>query len=157
MDNQDLGKGGVKFDSGLPAFDLVPHEPMMALAQLYADGAVKYQPRNWEKGMRWGRVFAAACRHLWKWWGGEQFDIDSKTGKKTHHLIAVLWNINTLYVYETRGLGRDDRPWTAQPEGQTTAAQEESYCKGLTDTEIHPPRGGRSYDLQQVPFKGDVV
>ncbi len=104
-DNQDLEKGGVKFDSEKAAYELVPPEAMHALADLFALGAKKYDRRNWEKGMRWGRVFAAMMRHAWKWWSGEEYD--RELGQ--HHLASVMWCASVLFAYFCRGVGEDDR------------------------------------------------
>lgn len=96
---------GRKFDTQKARYDLIPPEAIEALAQLYSIGAVKYGDRNWEQGMKWGRVFAAMMRHAWAWFRGEKYD--QTDGQ--HHLIAVAWNAFSLYTYETRGLGLDDR------------------------------------------------
>lgn len=102
-------EAGSRLDAGKERLDLIPPDALLALAQLYGDGAMKYEDRNWEKGMTWGRCFAPMMRHAWKWWWGEEYDIDPTTGVKTHHLIAVAWNAFTLYRYATTGIGTDDR------------------------------------------------
>ncbi len=71
--------------------------------------------RNWEKGMKWGRVFGAAMRHLWCWWGGQApatlnfafGDLDDET--KFSHLWHALCCVAFLVTYEQRGVGQDDR------------------------------------------------
>lgn len=72
--------------------------------------------RNWEKGMKWGRVFGALQRHLWAWWQGKgpttkSFlfgELDSETG------MSHLWHAGACVVflisYEERKVGEDDRP-----------------------------------------------
>lgn len=87
-DNYDLSLGGVKLDSDKPTMSYLPPLPMMELAFLAMQGAKKYQPRNWEKGMRFGRIYDALCRHALLWLAGN--DKDEETG--IHHLIAVGWN-----------------------------------------------------------------
>ena len=105
------GEGaGRRFDKGKGRPDLIPVEPLIALAHLYEVGSEKYDERNWEEGMRWGRCFGCAMRHIWKWWRGEKYDTDDKTGKRTHHLIAAIWNLMALYCYEEWKVGKDDRP-----------------------------------------------
>lgn len=96
---------GVKFDTDKPRMDLVPPVPMLELGKLYAIGGQKYDDRNWEKGMAWGRVIGALERHFLKWKAGES--IDPETG--VSHLIAVIWNAIALFEYERRGIGEDDR------------------------------------------------
>jgi hypothetical protein len=96
---------GVKFDDSKPRYDLIPPDALDALARLYLIGAQKYEDRNWEKGMRWGRVFAALMRHAWTWWRGREYDAETKC----HHLISVAWCALTLYCYTSRKIGQDDR------------------------------------------------
>lgn len=68
---------------------------ILALGELYALGAKKYADRNWEKGMDWGRCFAAAGRHLLKFFKGEKNDaVDGQ-----HHLTSVLWCALALQHY----------------------------------------------------------
>jgi hypothetical protein len=89
-------KEGTKFDEDKPRFDLIPALPMIELARLYAIGAKKYDDRNWEKGISWGRIFRAMVGHAWTWWAGERFD--KKDGQ--HHLSSVAWCALTLMEYE---------------------------------------------------------
>jgi len=81
------------------------------LVEVYTIGAKKYDDRNWEKGLKWGRVFAALMRHAWKWWGGEQ--TDSVDGQ--HHLASVAWCALALMEYERTHEELDDRPLTKNP------------------------------------------
>jgi len=101
----DLSQG-TKFDKGKLRVDLVAPEQILALAAVYTYGCRKYAERNWEKGMAWGRVFAAAMRHLWAWWGGKKHDPESKLP----HLWHAFWGVGVLLVYECRGFTHfDDR------------------------------------------------
>lgn len=97
---------GRKDDQGKPRFELLPSDALRAIAVILTFGALKYEDRNWEKGMDWSRVFGALQRHLWSWWEGES--LDPETGK------SHLWNagccILFLIAYECRGVGKDDRP-----------------------------------------------
>ena len=104
MPEQD--NGGLRYDAGKPRFDLIPPDALLALAQHYAKGAEKYEPRNWERGMDWCRVYGSLQRHANKWMANQEIDKDSGS----HHMIAVAWNALALYCYETRGVGVDDRP-----------------------------------------------
>jgi dATP/dGTP diphosphohydrolase len=102
----DIHKQGVKFDNGKTRLDLVPPEGVLAVADILAVGAKKYAARNWEQGMEWSRPYAAAQRHLYAWWGGE--DRDPDTNKS--HLWHACCNLFFLIAYEARGKGTDDRP-----------------------------------------------
>lgn len=96
---------GRKDDQGKLRYDLLPPEFLEATASILTFGAEKYEDRNWEKGMKWGRVFGAMMRHSWKWWSGEQND--PETGKS--HLWHVACCVAFLITYEARGIGEDDR------------------------------------------------
>ena len=93
-------------DEKLARYDLIPDDVLRALAEHYGRGAQKYPPRNWEKGQEFGKNFAAAQRHLWAWWGGE--DTDPENGAP--HLVAAAWNIFALLYYAERFPEYDDRP-----------------------------------------------
>lgn len=72
--------------------------------------------RNWERGMKWGRVFGAMMRHMWCWWQGKgpttkSFlfgELDSESG------FSHLWHAGCcvvfLITYEERQIGEDNRP-----------------------------------------------
>lgn len=112
-------KQGRKDDAGKLRFDLLPVKPLWELVRIYTIGAVKYADRNWENGLKWGRVFAAMMRHAWKWWGGEKFDqVDGQ-----HHLASVAWCALTLMEYETTKPEFDDRPNVPAPPGHFPTTQ----------------------------------
>ena len=97
---------GVKHDKGKLRYDLIPAYPLYEVARAYTVGSVKYSDRNWEKGMNYGKVFAAMMRHAWSWFTGEKYDpVDGQ-----HHLASVAWCAMALMEYERRGTGTDDRP-----------------------------------------------
>lgn len=97
---------GRKDDDGKNRFDLLPPDALSEVVRVYTFGAGKYGDRNWEQGLRWGRVFAAICRHLFSWWRGE--DHDPETG--INHLAHAAWGCLTLLAYDLRGMdGFDDR------------------------------------------------
>ena len=106
---------GRKDDAEKIRLELLPPEMLFAVGQVLTFGAIKYDDRNWEKGMRWSRVFGALMRHLWAWWGGRgptsrNFlfgDLDSETGYS--HLWHAGCCITFLITYEERRVGLDDR------------------------------------------------
>ncbi len=139
-----LEAGGVKWDGDKGRFDLIPGKMLMELAQLYTVGARKYNDRNWERGMKYGRCFAAMMRHAWKWWLGEEVDPDTNV----HHLIAVIWNAAALHNYVGRGMTDfDDRPLDGLLEGKLKTMLS---CEPIKPDEVREalkelklPRGGR--------------
>lgn len=107
---------GAKFDAGKCRIELFPGEALFGISQVLTFGASKYEDRNWEKGISWGRVFGAMMRHMWAWWQGkapskESFlfgDLDAETG------FSHLWHAGCclvfLITYEARGMTSfDDR------------------------------------------------
>lgn len=107
----DIAKAAVKFDGDKEMWDLLPWDALELVAGLYTRGAKKYAARNWEKGFRYGRTFAAMTRHATAWFmarvRGED-GIDPETGYS--HMVAVAWNALALVTFEIRGTGIDDRP-----------------------------------------------
>ncbi len=98
---------GVKHDNGKIRYELVPPEALAGLARVLTFGAKKYGDRNFEKGIKYSRVFGAALRHLWAWWGGEEKD--PETGEcHLHHAVACVVMLQTYYCRDMKGF--DDRP-----------------------------------------------
>lgn len=96
---------GVKFDEAKLRYDLLPVLPLMELVRVYTLGAQKYADRNWENGLKWSRVYAAAMRHLTAWWAGEEKDPELGTS----HLANAAWNLFSLMEYERTHRELDDR------------------------------------------------
>lgn len=97
---------GRKDDAAKVRMELLPPELIEATATVLTFGAKKYEDRNWEKGMKWGRVFGALMRHLWAWWRNEA--ADPETGYS--HLWHAACCLAFLIAYEQRNVGEDDRP-----------------------------------------------
>ena len=90
-------------------FDLIPAGPLRKLAHLYGNGAAKYEARNWERGYDWSLSFAAAMRHLWLFWGGE--DIDAEMGLP--HLTCAAFHLFALTEFLDTHPEFDNRPRAA--------------------------------------------
>src|ERR1700743_3800130 len=91
-------QAAVKDDKGKPRFDLIPPEALFSVAEVFEIGSRKYDARNWEKGLSWGRVFAAMMRHAWKFWRGERYD--EEDGQE--HMASVIWCAMVLLTYQHR-------------------------------------------------------
>lgn len=117
MYEQDVDRGmtGRKDDSDKIRLELIPPEALFAYGTILTFGANKYEARNWEKGMSWGRVFGAAMRHMWAWWGGKgpttkSFMLGELDGETAYsHLWHAIFCVGALIAYEERGDGYDDR------------------------------------------------
>ena len=100
---------GRKDDRGKNRLDLIPFDALWEVGSVYTMGAGKYADRNWEAGIKYGRVFSALLRHLFKWWIGEKYD--QEDGQ--HHLSSVIWCGLTLLHYDLnppKYSQFDDRP-----------------------------------------------
>jgi hypothetical protein len=93
---------------GKGRFDLLPPTALLRLAQHYENGARKYAPRNWEKGLPLSRFIDSAFRHLVQFMDGD---------REEDHLAAVLWNI-AGYIQTEEWIRRgclpavlNDTPW----------------------------------------------
>ncbi len=82
--NEKFPTGSVR-DSreGRGRYDLLPPEAIYRLAVHFANGAVKYGDRNWEKGQPLSRYLDSAIRHLFKYLSGSRVE---------DHLAAAAWN-----------------------------------------------------------------
>ncbi len=104
--DDSLGIKNDKQDDKLP-MELIPPEVIIGYAEVMRMGAKKYAPRNWEKGLHFSRLYAAAFRHLLLWYGGENLDKESGL----NHLKHCLWNIGALIHFIESGQNKlDDRP-----------------------------------------------
>lgn len=97
---------GRKDDGGKLRMDLLSPQAIQGIAKVLSYGARKYTSRNWEAGIKWGRVYAALLRHLFAWWGGE--DIDKESG--LHHLDHAGCCLHFLQAYRHNRKSFDDRP-----------------------------------------------
>ncbi len=101
---QQRDEPGKRYDMGKPRYDLLPPDAMEELVAVYTNGAQKYEDRNWEKGMSWGRVLGSLLRHVFAWMSGETHDKESGL----HHMAHAAWNCMTLVSYSKRGIGTND-------------------------------------------------
>lgn len=69
---------------------------------------VRTGERNWELGMAWGRLLAAALRHLSAWARGQDTDTESGLPHLAHAACCVLM----LLALTRRRVGTDDRAVT---------------------------------------------
>lgn len=90
----------------LARMDLLPWDCLWQVAEVYGDGALKYEERNWERGYDWSLSIGAAGRHLGQFAAGENNDADSGLPHPAHatfHCLALL-----RFLREFPNL--DDRP-----------------------------------------------
>lgn len=86
-------ESGAMKDLGIkPRVDLIPSEMIEGLAEVLTYGATKYSDNNWRKGLNNSVHYAAAMRHLLKYWQG--IDLDDESG--IHHLKHAMTNLGML-------------------------------------------------------------
>ena len=95
----------VKHDADKPRLDLIPPEALMAVGEVFAYGAEKYEEWNWRKGMEHSRLVSALLRHLMAHQMGE--DKDPETGFT--HLAHMACNALMLLGSYLSEDGADDR------------------------------------------------
>jgi hypothetical protein len=111
-----MSNEGVKHDAEKVRLELFPGDALFAISDILTFGAKKYDARNWELGMSWGRVYGALMRHMWAWWQGKGptnenfvFGALDPESQRSH-----LWHAGCCMVflisYEMRKVGTDDRP-----------------------------------------------
>jgi plasmid maintenance system antidote protein VapI len=81
--------------TGKGRFDLLPPGAIQRLARHFEKGALKYSPRNWEKGLPISRFLDSALRHTFSYMAGKD-DED--------HLVAAAWNLLAALETERRAL-----------------------------------------------------
>ena len=89
----------VKYDAGKPRFELLDPFVMEEIVKVLTYGAKKYNDHNWNKCTSLTRYFGAACRHLFAWLKGEDYDQESGCLHLAHCIcccmfIIGIWNIN---------------------------------------------------------------
>ena len=95
----------VKHDADKPRLDLIPPEALIAVGEVFAYGAEKYEDWNWRKGMAHSRLVSALLRHLMAHQMGEDKDPESGHTHLAHMACNALMLLGS-YLNED---GVDDR------------------------------------------------
>lgn len=115
---------GTKNDLGKDRWDLAPWDAIRLVIKVLNFGALKYQDRNWEKGINYSRIFGAVQRHLTAWWGGEDRDPESGILHLAHAACGILF----LIAFKVRGMDAyDDRPVYENKEAGDEQISEEVF------------------------------
>lgn len=108
-------KGGLKLDNEKPPMDLLPSEALEQIAKVLGFGALKYERNNWRKGIEYGRLHAAALRHLTAWNNGEDTDPDSGLSHVAHAACNLMFLLEFIKYrpdldnrYKRGKMGHDD-------------------------------------------------
>lgn len=107
---------GLRRNQGKTRFALFPPDALWSIAEVFTFGSVKYEPRNWERGMSWSTCYDSLQRHMHQWWAGERYCSDSGLP----HLAHAGCNILFLLAYELRGLTKFDDRQKVRPLGEVS-------------------------------------
>lgn len=106
FDGVEGQQGASKHDQPKVRVDLLPVTSLEEISKVLAFGAAKYGDYNWAKGMKWSRLYAAALRHLFAWFAGQDKDEESGLRHLAHAGCCILF----LLHYDVYSIGEDDRP-----------------------------------------------
>ena len=95
----------VKLDEQKDRVDLIPPECMLEVSRVLEFGAKKYSDNNWRKGFNYSRLYAAALRHLFAFWMGEDNDKESGISHLAHAMCCIMF----LLYQQKKGIGTDNR------------------------------------------------
>ena len=98
--------GGFRKNAGKLRYDLVHPKAHEDMIQVLTDGSIKYEPRNWSKGLSWTSVIASLKRHIAAIEKGE--DYDSESGRL--HIAHAACNCHFLNAFYYDFPQGDDRP-----------------------------------------------
>jgi hypothetical protein len=97
---------GMRYNQGKLRYDLVEPHAFRDFVEVLTDGAVKYEPRNWQRGLSWTSVLASLKRHIAAIELGEDYDPESGRLHIAHAACNVHF-LNAFYYTFPQG---DDRP-----------------------------------------------
>lgn len=98
-------KEGLRYNNGKDRYDLLEPYAIQQLVKVFSRGAEKYEPYNWEKGMKWSSVLASLKRHVAAFEQGK--DLDDET--LLPHMAHAAWNALALVSYMKIAPQYDDR------------------------------------------------
>lgn len=100
--------GAMREAMSLPYMSQVPLEAIAAGATSLEYGAMKYDNRNWEKGLPWQQMIDSLKRHIDDFERGHEFD-DGPDGSDLPQVCMIMASAMMLSASVIRGIGTDDR------------------------------------------------
>jgi hypothetical protein len=118
----DASKTGAMREAlGVPYFRQLPLEALAAGATALEYGAMKYAPRNWEKGLPWQQMIDSLKRHIDDFERKHDYD-DGEDGSGLHQICMIMASAMMLSASVIRNIGEDDR--IRMPLGDALTAKE---------------------------------
>lgn len=119
-ERQQFATGAVRDKQvGKGRFDLIPPIPLKRLAMIFEAGSLKYESRNWERGMPLSRFLDSAKRHL------SQFE---EGLRDEDHLGQTIWNLWCL-MHTQEMIKRGNLPATLADLPDYRSAEEKTDAK----------------------------
>ena len=100
--------GALRESLHTPYFRQVPLEAIAAGAAALEYGAIKYDNRNWEKGLPWQQLIDSLSRHVADFERGRDYD-DGEGGSGLHQVCMIMACSMMLSSSVMRGIGNDNR------------------------------------------------
>lgn len=95
-----------KFDQGKPRMELLPSSALLEISKVLTEGAKKYDPWNWAKGLQYSRLIGAVMRHVSAWKDGEDKDPETGLSHLAHAACGLMFLLDYLDRNQTH---LDDR------------------------------------------------
>lgn len=89
--------------------ELLPMAALESAARVLGFGREKYGAWNWANGIAYGRVAAAAVRHLYAFLDGEDDDKESGLPHVDHALCCLMFLSHYVHHPELYAQAHDDR------------------------------------------------
>jgi hypothetical protein len=106
---------------GVPYFRQLPLEALAAASAALEYGAIKYDNRNWEKGLPWQQMIDSLRRHLDDFERRHDYD-DGAKGSGLPQVSMIMASAMMLVASVIREIGIDDR--MVQPSKEALSAKE---------------------------------
>lgn len=107
-------EGFKKFDSGKPAFELIPPKAIREVAQVLTYVAKKYEPYNWKECRDLDRLIGATLRHIFDWIEDPK-SVDEESG--IDHLAHAACDL--LFLQELKYIIKDEKELLGDIMGKT--------------------------------------
>lgn len=88
---------GMRFNDGKLKWSYMHYKSMEPMIRVLMFGAQKYEPFNWQKGLKKEEVLESMQRHLAKMFDGEENDVESGLNHVGHIMCnAMFWSFMNL-------------------------------------------------------------
>jgi len=87
-----------KYDDGKLMFELLMPGPLRQVVAVLTYGAKKYEANSYRCGLKWSRYVGAALRHIWAWYGGEEYDPESGLHHLAHAICCLLFLLDFVDI-----------------------------------------------------------